>query len=162
MLSRKPFLRHIWDDAGLANARRVRVMETNRRIEGIGHQVKGAVMESLGVAIGDAKLAADGTAERARGDALNAAGIGGDQLIGVDTDRIMGIGHQFKGALLREIGRMIGNLKLQADGVAEREAGKEQNLAGGDRDLARQTFARQHAAVQTGPQADPPDDRPKP
>ena len=30
-------------------------MESNR-IEGIGHQVKGAVMEGLGKAIGDAKL----------------------------------------------------------------------------------------------------------
>ena len=42
-------------------------MESNR-IEGIGHQVKGAVMEGLGKAIGDAKLAADGAAERAIGD----------------------------------------------------------------------------------------------
>ena len=41
-------------------------MESNR-IEGIGHQVKGAVMEGLGKAIGDAKLAADGAAERVIG-----------------------------------------------------------------------------------------------
>jgi uncharacterized protein YjbJ (UPF0337 family) len=29
-------------------------MTANKRTEGIGHQVKGAVMESLGVAVGDA------------------------------------------------------------------------------------------------------------
>jgi uncharacterized protein YjbJ (UPF0337 family) len=131
-------------------------METNKRIEGIGHQVKGAVMESLGVAIGDAKLAADGTAERATGDALNATGVGGDQLIGIDTDRIMGIGHQIKGALIQELGRLVGNPKLQADGLAERQAGKEQNVAGGDRDLARQEVERRHAAtVDTSGKADP-------
>jgi uncharacterized protein YjbJ (UPF0337 family) len=122
-------------------------METNKRIEGIGHQVKGAVMESLGVAIGDAKLAADGTAERAKGDALNATDVGGDRLIGIDTDRIMGIGHQIKGALIQELGRLVGNPKLQADGVAERQAGKEQNVAGGDRDLARQAVERRRAAA---------------
>jgi uncharacterized protein YjbJ (UPF0337 family) len=68
-------------------------MESNR-IEGIGHQVKGAVIEGLGKAIGDAKLAADGAAERAIGDEQNVAGAGGDQLIGVDADRIEGIAHQ--------------------------------------------------------------------
>jgi uncharacterized protein YjbJ (UPF0337 family) len=112
-------------------------MDTNRRIEGIGRQVKGAVMESLGVAIGDAKLKADGAAERAIGDKQNSPDTGGDQLAGIDTDRIRGIGHQIKGALIEEIGRLIGNPKLRADGQAERDAGKEQNLAGGDRDRAR-------------------------
>jgi uncharacterized protein YjbJ (UPF0337 family) len=140
------------------NTRKDSAMENNRRIEGIGHQVKGAVLESIGVAIGDAKLRADGTAERARGDALNAEG--GDQLVGVDTDRILGIGHQIKGALMREIGRMIGDPKLQADGVAERQAGKEQNRAGGDRDLARQTFDRQHPAVETSAKGDSSKDMP--
>ena len=38
----------------------------------------------------------------------------------------------------QELGRLVGNPKLQADGIAERQAGKEQNVAGGDRDLARQ------------------------
>jgi len=131
-------------------------METNKRIEGIGHQVKGAVMESLGVAIGDAKLAADGTAERAKGDALNAAGVDGGQLLGIDTDRLMGIGHQIKGALMQELGLLVGNPKLQADGVAERQAGKQQNVAGGDRDLAREAVERrQAAAVDRSRNADP-------
>ena len=75
-------------------------MATNNRIEGIGHQVKGAVMQSLGVAIGDAKLVADGDAERALGDAKNSSVAGGDALLGIDTDRILGIGHQLKGVLM--------------------------------------------------------------
>jgi uncharacterized protein YjbJ (UPF0337 family) len=131
-------------------------MEANRRIEGIGHQVKGAVMESLGVAIGDAKLASDGSAERAKGNALNATGAGGDRLIGIDTDRIAGIAHRIKGALIQEVGRLVGNPKLQADGIAERQAGKEQNVAGGDRDLARQAVERRDAAaVDTSGNGDP-------
>jgi len=122
-------------------------MDTSTRIEGIGHQVKGAVMEGLGVAIGDAKLAADGSAERALNNAQNTADEGGDQLVGIDTDRILGIGHRFKGALIEEVGRIVGNPTLQASGVAERDAGKEQNVAGGDRDLARQAAEKRLAAA---------------
>jgi uncharacterized protein YjbJ (UPF0337 family) len=117
------------------------VMHTNKRIEGIGHQVKGAVMESLGVAIGDAKLAADGRAEREVGDKLNSADAGAEQLAGIDTDRIVGIGHQIKGALMEQIGSLTGSPDLRADGVKERNAGVEQNIAGGDRDRAREAKA---------------------
>jgi uncharacterized protein YjbJ (UPF0337 family) len=49
------------------------------RIEGIGHQVKGAVKEGLGRIIGDAKLEADGTAERASGKVQNAIGSARDE-----------------------------------------------------------------------------------
>ena len=122
-------------------------MESNR-IEGIGHQVKGAVMESLGKAIGDAKLAADGAAERAIGDEQNVAGAGGDQLIGVDADRIKGIAHQIKGALIQGFGAIAGNPQLAADGVAERLAGKAQNAAASARDLAREEVEKQRAAVE--------------
>ena len=132
-------------------------MDTNRRIEGIGRQVKGAVMESLGVAIGDAKLASDGSAERAKGNALSATGAGGDRLIGIDTDRIRGIGHQIKGAVIEAIGHLVGNPKLESDGVAERNAGKEQNMAGGDRDLAREALERMHLAPKPGEKAHPED-----
>ena len=51
------------------------------RIEGIGHQVKGAVKEGLGRIIGDAKLQADGTAERASGKVQNAIGSARDEAI---------------------------------------------------------------------------------
>lgn len=122
-------------------------MESNR-IEGIGHQVKGAVIEGLGKAIGDAKLAADGAAERAIGDEQNVAGAGGDQLIGVDADRIKGIAHQIKGALIQGFGAIAGNPQLAADGVAERLAGKAQNAAASARDLAREEVEKQRAAVE--------------
>ena len=122
-------------------------MESNR-IEGIGHQVKGAVIEGLGKAIGDAKLAADGAAKRAIGDEQNVAGAGGDQLIGVDADRIKGIAHQIKGALIQGFGAIAGNPQLAADGVAERLAGKAQNAAASARDLAREEVEKQRAAVE--------------
>jgi len=124
-------------------------MVNSRRIEGIGHQVKGAIMESIGVAIGDAKLAADGSAERAIGDAKNTASVDGDLLVGIDTDRIIGIGHQIKGALIQELGRIVGNTKLQSDGIAEQHVGKEQNIAGGGRDTARQALERGSAMADT-------------
>jgi uncharacterized protein YjbJ (UPF0337 family) len=116
-------------------------METNKRIEGIGHQVKGAVMESLGIAIGDAKLAADGRAERAVGDKLNPEAEG-DQLAGIDADRIMGIGRQIKGVLVEHIGKLADSQERRAEGVKERNAGVEQNIAGGERDVAREAKSR--------------------
>ncbi|MEO6780278.1 MAG: CsbD family protein [Bradyrhizobium sp.] len=134
----------------------------NSRIEGIGHQVKGAVKESLGKAIGDAKLAADGTAERTIGDAQNAADTGGDQVFGIDTERVKGIGHQLKGALIQGIGSLVGNPKLQADGVAEQLAGKAQNAAGSERDMEREAGQNRDAAVDTGEKADPFNDGSRP
>lgn len=121
-------------------------MTTSKRIEGIGHQVKGAVIESLGDVIGDAKLAAEGKAEREIGDKLNAADAGGEQLAGIDTDRIVGVGRQIKGAVMEQIGGLAGNPQLRADGVKERKAGVEQNIAGGDRDVAREDLAREDLA----------------
>ncbi len=48
------------------------------RLEGIGHQLKGVVKEGLGVVLGDAKLRAEGIAERASGKVQNAAGSAKD------------------------------------------------------------------------------------
>ncbi len=126
-------------------------MESNR-IKGIGHQVKGAVIEGLGKVIGDAKLAIDGAAERAIGDEQNVASAEGDQLIGVDADRIKGIAHQVKGALIQGFGAIVGNPQLAADGVAEQVAGKAQNAAGSvgtmDAKTARRFLDRWNAWVQ--------------
>ncbi len=44
------------------------------RVEGVGHQVKGAVKEAVGKATGDAKTEAEGAAEKAAGKVQNAAG----------------------------------------------------------------------------------------
>jgi uncharacterized protein YjbJ (UPF0337 family) len=44
------------------------------RIEGVGHQVKGAVKETAGKLIGDAKLKAEGKAEKAAGKVQNTVG----------------------------------------------------------------------------------------
>jgi uncharacterized protein YjbJ (UPF0337 family) len=44
------------------------------RIEGAGHQVKGAVKEAVGKATGDSKLRTEGAAEKAAGKIQNAVG----------------------------------------------------------------------------------------
>lgn len=119
----------------------------NSRIVGVGHQVKGALEQGLGRVIGDAKLTGDGIAERAVGDAMNTAGDQGEILIGIDTDRIMGVGHQVKGALIQGFGSLVGNTKLEADGKAERQAGKAQNAVGSARDSAREASAKRDAAI---------------
>jgi len=44
------------------------------RIEGVGHQAKGAVKEAAGKATGDKKTEAEGKAEHAAGKVQNAVG----------------------------------------------------------------------------------------
>jgi uncharacterized protein YjbJ (UPF0337 family) len=112
-------------------------MDSNR-LEGIGHQVKGVLKEGIGKIIGDAKLTADGAAERAAGQARNVTGSEGESVIGIDTDRIAGVGHQLKGAVKEGLGNLAGKPELVAEGTAERDAGKQQNAVGGARDTARE------------------------
>jgi uncharacterized protein YjbJ (UPF0337 family) len=51
----------------------------------------------------------------------------------MDTDRLEGIGHQIKGVFKESVGKIIGDAKLQADGAAERAAGRAQNAIGSAR-----------------------------
>jgi uncharacterized protein YjbJ (UPF0337 family) len=120
---------------------------SSNRLEGIGHQVEGVLKEGLGKIIGDAKLTADGAAERAEGQAQNVADPEGGTVAGIDTDRIAGVGHQLKGALKQGLGELAGKPELAAEGAAEREAGKQQNAAGGTRDTAREATAAARAAI---------------
>lgn len=133
----------------------------NDRIKGVAHQVKGAVIEILGKAIGDAKLEADGAAERAIGDKQNVAGPGGDQLIEIDADRIKGIAHQVKGAVMQSLGNIAGNSQMEADGAAERISGKAQNAAGGARDLVREAVENELASVEPRARVVPIEDQAK-
>jgi uncharacterized protein YjbJ (UPF0337 family) len=55
----------------------------------------------------------------------------------VDHDRAEGIGHQVKGAVKEGIGKVTGDQKTQAEGAAEKTAGKVQNAVGGAKDAAR-------------------------
>jgi uncharacterized protein YjbJ (UPF0337 family) len=49
-------------------------MVDHDRVEGIGHQVKGAVKEGVGKVTGDQKTQAEGAAEKASGKVQNAVG----------------------------------------------------------------------------------------
>ena len=55
----------------------------------------------------------------------------------MDKDRIEGAGHQAKGAIKEAIGKVTGDKKTEAEGVAEKAAGKAQNAVGGLKDSAR-------------------------
>jgi uncharacterized protein YjbJ (UPF0337 family) len=132
-------------------------MDRNR-MDGIGLQVKGTLKQMFGKVIGDSKLTADGAAERAAGDARNA--VRGDLLAGIDTDRIIGVGHEIKGAVRQGFGTVIGDPAIAASGSAERAAGKVQNAAGGARDMARETAERDRAAIAAENPAETTEDPP--
>ena len=49
----------------------------------------------------------------------------------VDEDRAAGVGHQVKGSVKEVAGKVTGDTKLEAEGTAEKAAGKVQNTVGG-------------------------------
>jgi len=60
----------------------------------------------------------------------------------MDKDRIKGAGHQAKGAVKEAIGKVTGDTKTQAEGAAEKNAGKVQNAIGGAKDAAREALKK--------------------
>jgi uncharacterized protein YjbJ (UPF0337 family) len=56
---------------------------------------------------------------------------------GMDKDRIAGAARQVKGSVMEALGKIAGNKKWQAEGVAEKAAGKAQNAAGSVKDTLR-------------------------
>ena len=55
----------------------------------------------------------------------------------MDKDRIEGSAKQAKGALKEAAGKLTGDVKLQADGKADKTEGKIQNAIGGVKDALR-------------------------
>ncbi|HWX88877.1 MAG TPA: CsbD family protein [Rhizomicrobium sp.] len=55
----------------------------------------------------------------------------------MDKDRIEGSANQAKGALKEAAGKLTGDAKLQAEGAADKTAGKVQNAVGGAKDAGR-------------------------
>jgi uncharacterized protein YjbJ (UPF0337 family) len=55
----------------------------------------------------------------------------------MDKDRIEGTAHQAKGALKEVAGKVTGDAKIEAEGKAEKAAGKMQNAVGGLKDSLR-------------------------
>ncbi len=55
----------------------------------------------------------------------------------MDKDRVIGVGKQLAGAAKRTVGKLVGDVKLQADGKSEQIEGKIQNIAGSAKDTLR-------------------------
>jgi uncharacterized protein YjbJ (UPF0337 family) len=119
----------------------------NKRLEGLGHEIKGALEDGCGKIAGDAKLIGDASSGRSAAEAVNSTDADHARIFDVDVDRIAGVGHQFKGALKRSVGNLIGDSELKADGIAESRAGEAQNAAGSARDEEREAFANTFTAV---------------
>jgi len=57
----------------------------------------------------------------------------------MDKDRVQGSAHQAKGKLKEVTGKITGDAKTEAEGKAEKTAGKVQNTIGGLKDKVRET-----------------------
>ena len=60
----------------------------------------------------------------------------------MDKNRIAGAAKTAKGSIKQAVGKATGDAKLQADGNAEKAAGKLQNAIGGMLDTARSALKR--------------------
>ena len=55
-------------------------------------------------------------------------------------DRLKGIGKQVAGSIKEAVGKVTGDTKTQAEGVAEKTAGNAQNTVGSAKDSVRDTL----------------------
>jgi uncharacterized protein YjbJ (UPF0337 family) len=55
----------------------------------------------------------------------------------MDKDRVQGAATKIKGSIKEAAGKVTGDTKLQAEGKADKAAGKVQNAVGGVKDAAR-------------------------
>ena len=58
----------------------------------------------------------------------------------MDKDRLEGMGKKVSGSIKEAAGEVIGDSKTQAEGSAEKTAGKVQNAVGGAEDAVRGTL----------------------
>lgn len=57
----------------------------------------------------------------------------------IDKDRIAGSAKEIKGAIKQVAGKVVGDVKLEAQGRAEKTEGKIQNAIGGIKDTITET-----------------------
>jgi uncharacterized protein YjbJ (UPF0337 family) len=55
----------------------------------------------------------------------------------MDKDRIAGAAKEIKGAVKQEVGKAIGDAKLENEGTADKIEGKVQNVIGGLKDTLK-------------------------
>ncbi len=117
---------------------------SDNRIEGAGHQAGGAIKEGFGKLTGDSKLQAEGMVEKTAGSVQNRVGKVEDEprSIGPDHDRVEGSGHKVMGSIKEGLGKLTGNEKLEAEGLAEKTSGTIQNAFGGAKDTVRDAFKK--------------------
>jgi uncharacterized protein YjbJ (UPF0337 family) len=60
----------------------------------------------------------------------------------MDKDRIEGSLHQAKGKIKETFGKVTGDAKTEAEGKADKAAGRVQNAVGGVKDAAREAVEK--------------------
>jgi uncharacterized protein YjbJ (UPF0337 family) len=60
----------------------------------------------------------------------------------MDKDRIEGVAKQVTGSIKEAIGKVTGDTRTEAEGAAEKTAGKVQNSVGGAKDTVRDALKK--------------------
>lgn len=60
----------------------------------------------------------------------------------MDKDKIKGSANQVKGSIKEAFGKVTGNKKVEAEGIADKAGGKAQSTVGGIKDTVRNVFRK--------------------
>jgi uncharacterized protein YjbJ (UPF0337 family) len=60
----------------------------------------------------------------------------------MDKDRVKGAAKQVRGSVKEAVGKVTGDTKTQAEGAADKAAGKTQSTIGGIKDSAREALKK--------------------
>lgn len=140
------------------------------RSEGIGTITAGKAETNVGKAIRDRNPQSDGLMEKASGSAGNLFGRtqqtvrpildqdpseGRDGQAGaplINQDRVEGAATTLRGRLESNVGELIGDRKLETDGLIAKARGTAQNLFGGAQDAVRTALDQAAPEVRDGAQ----------
>ncbi len=117
---------------------------SDNRIEGAADKLAGSVKEGLGKMTGNERLEAEGMAQKAGGSVQNAAGKVEDAVEhkSFNDHRAEGAGHKLMGSIKEGVGKLTGNEKLEAEGIAEKTGGSIQNAFGKTGEAVKDIFKK--------------------
>ncbi len=107
-------------------------LSRNRRFSNRRATVKGAAKETIGHAIGNTRMEAEGNIEKNAGKVENKAGDIERKVAPSSglSDNVAGMAHEAKGAVKESFGNLIGNDRMRAEGALERKEGQIQDKVG--------------------------------
>ena len=117
---------------------------SDNRIEGAGDKLVGSVKEGFGKLTGNERLEAEGLAQKTGGSIQNTVGKVQDAVEpkSFNEHRAAGAGHELAGSVKEGVGKLTGNERLEAEGLAEKTGGTVENAFGKTGEAVKDVFRK--------------------